>query len=109
MAAHRGRRQAPARRDVRVGVSDHPGGCKVNCELARSLEQHARKRLAADARASELGIGPYLEPLGGPTAAEVYIARLEEGETVREVWPQVVARTRESVVEWLAVREGETR
>ena len=59
--------------------------------------------------ASELGIGPYLEPLGGPTAAEVYIARLEEGETVREVWPQVVARTRESVVEWLAVREGETR
>ena len=59
--------------------------------------------------ASELGIAPYLEVLREPTAAEVYAARLEEGESVREVWPQVVARTRESVVEWLAVREGERR
>jgi glutamate---cysteine ligase / carboxylate-amine ligase len=59
--------------------------------------------------ASELGISPYLEPLKMPTAAEVHIARLEEGESVREVWPQVVARTRESVAEWLAVREGEER
>ena len=59
--------------------------------------------------ASELGIAPYLEALREPTAAEVYAARLEEGESVREVWPQVVARTRESVVEWLAVREGERR
>jgi carboxylate-amine ligase len=57
--------------------------------------------------ASELGIAPHLAALGEPTAAEVYAARLEEGESVREVWPQVVARTRESVVEWLAVREGE--
>jgi hypothetical protein len=59
--------------------------------------------------ASELGIAPYLRALREPTAAEVYSARLEEGESVREVWPQVVARTRESVVEWMAVREGETR
>ena len=59
--------------------------------------------------ASELGIAPHLAPLREPSAAEVYAARLEEGESVREVWPQVVARTRESVVEWLAVREGETR
>ena len=55
--------------------------------------------------ASELGIAPYLEPLARPTAAELYVARLEEGETVRDVWPHAVARTRESVVEWLAVRE----
>jgi carboxylate-amine ligase len=59
--------------------------------------------------AAELGIAPHLEPLREPTAAEVYTARLEEGETVREVWPHAVARTRESVVEWLAVREGEMR
>ena len=59
--------------------------------------------------ACELGITPFLAALHEPTAAEVYVARLEEGESVREVWPQVVVRTRESVVEWLAVREGETR
>ncbi|HEY7257804.1 MAG TPA: YbdK family carboxylate-amine ligase [Gaiellales bacterium] len=59
--------------------------------------------------AAELGIAPHLAALGEPSAAEVYSARLGEGESVREVWPHAVARTRESAAEWLAVREGETR
>ena len=59
--------------------------------------------------AAELGIAPHLAALAEPSAAEVYSARMEEGESVREVWPHAVARTRESAAEWLAVREGEAR
>ena len=43
-----------------------------------------------------------------PSAAEVYGAELEAGATVEEVWPRAVERTRESVVEWLSVREEGT-
>jgi hypothetical protein len=57
--------------------------------------------------AGELGIAPHLAALREPSAAEVYVARLSEGESVREVWPHAVARTRESAAEWLAVREGD--
>ena len=46
--------------------------------------------------------------LGSRRAAERLRRRARGGRAVREVWPQAVARTRESVVEWLAVREGET-
>jgi glutamate---cysteine ligase / carboxylate-amine ligase len=58
--------------------------------------------------AADLGIAPYLEALSGPTAGEVYGAELEAGATVEEVWPRAVERTRESVVEWLSVREEGT-
>ena len=58
--------------------------------------------------AAELGIAPYLAPLSEPSAAEVYGAELEAGATVEEVWPRAVERTRESVVEWLSVREEGT-
>jgi carboxylate-amine ligase len=58
--------------------------------------------------ASELGIAPYLAPLSEPSAAEAYGAELEAGATVEEVWPRAVERTRESVVEWLSVREEGT-
>jgi glutamate---cysteine ligase / carboxylate-amine ligase len=58
--------------------------------------------------AADLGIARYLRPLSEPTAAEVYGAELEAGATVEEVWPRAVARTRESVVEWLSVREEGT-
>jgi hypothetical protein len=47
-------------------------------------------------------------PLWGPTAAERYAADLVAGAGVEEVWPHAVERTRESVMEWLAVREEET-
>jgi glutamate---cysteine ligase / carboxylate-amine ligase len=59
--------------------------------------------------AAELDIAPHLAVLAEPSAAEVYAARLEEGESLRDVWPHAVARTRESVAEWLAVREGGSR
>jgi hypothetical protein len=58
--------------------------------------------------AAELGIAPYLAALAAPSAAEAYAAELEAGATVEEVWPRAVARTRESVVEWLSVREEGT-
>ena len=58
--------------------------------------------------AADLGIAPYLEPLSEPSAAEVYGAELEAGASVEEVWPRAVERTRESVVEWLSVREEGT-
>ena len=58
--------------------------------------------------AAELGIAPYLAPLSEPSAAEVYGAELEAGASVEDVWPQAVERTRESVVEWLSVREEGT-
>jgi glutamate---cysteine ligase / carboxylate-amine ligase len=83
-------------------------------DLDTGVVMPARARLEAVVEevsdvASELGIAPYLEPLAEPSAAEIYSARLGEGESVRDVWPYAVARTRESVSEWLAVREGETR
>jgi carboxylate-amine ligase len=58
--------------------------------------------------ASDLGIAPYLDALSGPTAAEVYGAELEAGATVEQIWPRAVERTRESVGEWLSVREEGT-
>jgi carboxylate-amine ligase len=58
--------------------------------------------------AAELGIAPHLSVLTEPTAAERYAAELEAGASVEEVWPHPVERTRDSVIEWLAVREEET-
>jgi len=58
--------------------------------------------------AGDLGIAQYLRTLSEPTAAEVYGAELEAGATVGEVWPRAVERTRESVVEWVSVREEGT-
>jgi hypothetical protein len=54
--------------------------------------------------ASELGIAPYLAPLEGENAAQRYVARLAEGASPRELWPDVVERTERSAAEWLAVR-----
>jgi glutamate---cysteine ligase / carboxylate-amine ligase len=83
-------------------------------DLDMGVVMPARERIAALVEevsevAAELGIARYLDVLHEPTAAELYVARLAEGESVRDVWPHAVARTRESVAEWLAVREGEIR
>jgi glutamate---cysteine ligase / carboxylate-amine ligase len=83
-------------------------------DLATGVVMPARARVEAlvdevSEVAAELGIAPHLGALAEPSAAEVYAARLQEGESVRDVWPHAVARTRESVSEWLAVREGEGR
>ncbi len=58
--------------------------------------------------AAELGIAPHLTVLTEPTAAERYAAELDAGASVEDVWPHPVERTRDSVIEWLAVREEET-
>jgi carboxylate-amine ligase len=57
--------------------------------------------------AAELGLSGYLDVLAQPTAAERYSDELEAGASVEEVWPHAVERTRESVREWLSVREEE--
>jgi glutamate---cysteine ligase / carboxylate-amine ligase len=82
-------------------------------DLDAGLAVPARARLDALVEevadvAADLGIAPYLGTLSEPTAAEVYGAELEAGATVEEVWPRAVERTRESVVEWLSVREEGT-
>jgi carboxylate-amine ligase len=83
-------------------------------DLDTGVVMPARERVGALVEevsdiAAELGIAPYLDVLSEPTTAERYAARLAAGESVRDVWPEVVARTRESVAEWLAVTEGEAR
>jgi glutamate---cysteine ligase / carboxylate-amine ligase len=55
--------------------------------------------------AHELGIEPHLTPLEHPNAAQRLNVELAAGASVRELWPQVVARTHESAAEWLAVRQ----
>jgi gamma-glutamyl:cysteine ligase YbdK (ATP-grasp superfamily) len=83
----------------------------IDLDAGRSVP--ARDRLEALIEqvadvAADLGIAPHLRVLLGPTAAERYASELEEGSTVHEVWPHAVQRTRDSVLEWLAVREEET-
>jgi glutamate---cysteine ligase / carboxylate-amine ligase len=94
-------------RAIRWGMS----GELIDLDAGRSMP--ARERLEGLVEevsevASELGITPHLTPLFGPTAAERYAADLVAGAEVEAVWPHAVERTRESVMEWLAVREEET-
>jgi carboxylate-amine ligase len=94
-------------RAIRWGMS----GELIDLDAGRSMP--ARERLEGLVEevsevASELGITPHLAPLFGPTAAERYAADLVAGAGVEEVWPHAVERTRDSVLEWLAVREEET-
>jgi carboxylate-amine ligase len=91
-------------RAVRYGMS----GELIDLETGRSVPARARidallEQVASEVR--ELGIAPYLAPLEGENAAQRYIADLEAGARPEELWPDVVARTHESVAEWLAVRE----
>ncbi|HEY3764982.1 MAG TPA: YbdK family carboxylate-amine ligase [Gaiellales bacterium] len=83
----------------------------IDFDAGRSIP--ARDRLAglieeASPTADRLGITPHLGVLLDATAAERYSSQLAEGATVHEVWPQAVERTRDSVMEWLSVREEET-
>jgi len=47
-----------ARKHIRVGVSDDPRRLEVEVEVARRLEQHAGRGLAAVTRTCEPGDGP---------------------------------------------------
>ena len=95
-------------RAIRWGMT----GELIDLESGSTVPARARLEALVDEvaeTAGELGITPSLAALHEPTAADGYVAELEAGASVRDVWPQAVARTRDSVVEWLAVREGEGR
>jgi gamma-glutamyl:cysteine ligase YbdK (ATP-grasp superfamily) len=93
-------------RAIRWGMS----GELIDLDAGRVMP--ARERIEALVEevadvASELGIEPYLGPLAEPTASERYAGELVAGAPVEAVWPHAVERTRDSVLEWLAVREEE--
>jgi glutamate---cysteine ligase / carboxylate-amine ligase len=88
-------------RAIRWGMS----GELIDLRSGRTMP--ARDRLAdlvegVAETARDLGIEPFLEPVLAPTVSEVAIPMLEEGADVRELWPQTVEQTRESVAGWLA-------
>jgi glutamate---cysteine ligase / carboxylate-amine ligase len=94
-------------RAIRWGMT----GELIDLDAGRSVP--ARVRLEAlieevSGVAADLGIAPHLGVLTEPTAAQRYAAELEAGAGLEDVWPHAVARTRESVMEWLSVREEET-
>jgi carboxylate-amine ligase len=94
-------------RAIRWGMT----GELIDLDAGRSVPARARiEALVGEVAdvASELGIAPHLDALAGPTAAERYAADLEAGARMEDVWPRAVERTRDSVLEWLAVREEET-
>ncbi len=92
-------------RAIRYGMS----GDLIDLEQRRAVPARARiEALLDDVSdvARELGIAPHLAPLEGENSAERAAAELEAGRRPEDLWPAMVARTRESVCEWLTVREG---
>jgi carboxylate-amine ligase len=88
-------------RAIRWGMS----GELIDLRSGRTLP--ARDRIAdlldgVSDTARDLGIAPFLEPVLAPTLSELAIPMLEEGADVRELWPQTVEQTRESVAGWLS-------
>jgi carboxylate-amine ligase len=86
-------------------------GQLIDLDAGRSVPARARLEALIEQVsdvAGDLGITPHLGVLLEPTAAERYASELANGATVHEVWPHAVQRTRDSVIEWLAVREEET-
>jgi glutamate---cysteine ligase / carboxylate-amine ligase len=55
--------------------------------------------------ATELGIAPYLDTLRLPTLSEQAGEQMVAGADPRELWPDVVGRTRDSAREWMAERQ----
>lgn len=55
--------------------------------------------------AVDLGIAPYLDPLRLPTLSESCGEQMDGGAYPRDLWPGVVARTRDSAQEWIADRQ----
>jgi carboxylate-amine ligase len=93
-------------RAIRWGMS----GELIDLDAGRALPARARLEALVEEVsevAAELGIDSHLGALAEPTAAERYADELRAGASVEEVWPHAVDRTRDSVHEWLAVREEE--
>jgi glutamate---cysteine ligase / carboxylate-amine ligase len=94
-------------RAIRWGMS----GELIDLDAARSVPARARLEALVDQvseAAADLGITPFLRALEAPTSSERYTAELDAGSGVHEVWPHAVERTRDSVLEWLAVKQEET-
>jgi carboxylate-amine ligase len=91
-------------RAIRWGMS----GELIDLAARRSIP--ARERLeqlldqVADI-AGELGIAPYLDTLRLPTLSERAGEMMAAGADPRELWPDVVDRTRDSAREWMAERQ----
>jgi carboxylate-amine ligase len=94
-------------RAIRWGMT----GELIDLDAGRSVPARARLEALIEEVsevAGDLGIARHLDALAEPTAAERYAADLEAGATVQDVWPGAVERTRDSVMEWLSVREEGT-
>jgi carboxylate-amine ligase len=92
-------------RAIRWGMSDN----LIDLEARRAMP--ARERLEqileqVGDTAADLGIAPYLGALRDETVSEQMERLMDDGAEPRELWPDVVDRSRTSVAEWLAVREG---
>jgi carboxylate-amine ligase len=92
-------------RAIRWGMS----GELIDLAARRSIPADERLEQVLDqvaGTAQELGIAPYLEPLREQTLSQRMGALLEEGASLRELWPGVVESTHRSAADWLAAREG---
>jgi carboxylate-amine ligase len=92
-------------RAIRWGMS----GELIDLAARRSIPAGERLEQVLDQvaeTAQELGITPYLEPLREPTLSQRMGRLLDEGASLRELWPAVVDSTHRSAAEWLSAGEG---
>jgi glutamate---cysteine ligase / carboxylate-amine ligase len=92
-------------RAIRWGMSHE----LIDLEARRAVP--ARERLEqileqVGDTAADLGIAPHLGALRDETVSEQMERLMDDGAEPRELWPDLVERTRASTAEWLAVREG---
>jgi gamma-glutamyl:cysteine ligase YbdK (ATP-grasp superfamily) len=92
-------------RAIRWGMS----GELIDLAARRSMPAGERLEQVLDqvaGTARELGIAPYLDPLREQTLSQRMGGMLDEGASLRELWPGVVQSTHRSAAEWLATREA---
>ncbi len=91
-------------RAIRWGMS----GELIDLDARRSIPARERLEQLLDQvsdTAVDLGIAPYLDPLRLPTLSESCGEQMDGGAYPRDLWPGVVARTRDSAQEWIADRQ----
>jgi glutamate---cysteine ligase / carboxylate-amine ligase len=92
-------------RAIRWGMS----GELIDLDARRSIPAAERLEQVLDqvaGTAQELGIAPHLEPLREPTLSQEMGRLLDEGASLRELWPGVVESTHRSAAKWLSAGEG---
>jgi glutamate---cysteine ligase / carboxylate-amine ligase len=92
-------------RAIRWGMSGELIDLAARCSIpaGERLEQMLEQ---VSGTADELGITPYLEPLREQTLSQRMGALLDDGASLRELWPGVVQSTHGSAAEWLAAQEA---